>query len=88
MALSDIANRQAILEAIAEFDRLKRDGFLEKYGFGRSQSYWLVHNGRRYDSKAIIGAAHGYARPDLGPLKASEFTGGEVSVQRKPRLRR
>lgn len=83
MGLSDITNRQPVLDAIAEFDRVGPDRFLRKYGFGRSRSYWLVHNGQRYDSKAIIGAAHGYARPDLGPLKAAEFTGGEASVQRK-----
>ena len=83
MGLSDIKNRQPVLDAIAEFDRLERNRFLKKYGFGPSRSYWLVHDGRRYDSKAIIGAAHGYARPDLGPLKAGVFTGGEASVQRK-----
>jgi hypothetical protein len=80
MGLSDIKNRQPVLDAIAEFDRLERNRFLKKYGFGPSRSYWLVHDGRRYDSKAIIGAAHGYARPDLGPLKAGVFTGGEASV--------
>lgn len=83
MGLSDITDRQSILDAVAEFDKLKREAFLKKYGFGRSKSYWLIHNEKRYDSKAIAGAAHGYARPDLGPLKAAEFTGGEASVQSK-----
>src|SRR5256885_1493164 len=83
MALSDIETRQPVLDAIAEFDDLGRERFLEKYGFGRSQSYWLIHNGKRYDSKAIIGAAHRFARPDLGPLAAKDFSGGEARVQRK-----
>lgn len=83
MGLSDITDRQSILDSIAEFDRLTREPFLRKYGFGRSKSYWLIHNEKRYDSKAIVGAAHGNARPDLGPLKAAEFTGGEASVQSK-----
>ncbi len=83
MSLSDITSRQPILDAIAEFNRLKPDQFLKKYGFRRSRSYWLVHDNQRYDSKAIVGAAHGYARPDLGPLKASEFSGGEASIRRK-----
>ena len=83
MGLAEITGRQPVLEAIAEFDRLHRDPFLKKYGFGRSPAYWLIHGGKRYDSKAIIGAAHGYARPDLGPLKAAGFTGGEARVQRK-----
>ena len=82
MSLSAIRSKQPVLAAIAEFDRLGRDRFLEKYGFGHSRSYWLVHDGRQYDSKAIVGAAHGYARPDLGPLKAEEFHGGEVPVKR------
>ena len=83
MSLSDIRRKQPVLDAIAEFNRLGRDRFLEKYRFGHSRSYWLVHDGRQYDSKAIVGAAHGYARPDLGPLKAEEFNGGEMPVKRK-----
>ena len=83
MPLSDITDRQHVLDAIAEFDRLGPEKFLETYGFRNSVSYWLVHNGIRYDSKAIIGVAHGFSRPDLGPLMASEFSGGEKTVQRK-----
>lgn len=83
MGLSDITSRQPVLDAIAEFNRLKRDQFLKKYGFRRSRSYWLIHDNQRYDSKAIVGVAHGYARPDLGPLTTKEFSGGEASVRRK-----
>ena len=39
-------------------------------------------NGRRYDSKAIAGAAHHYAVPTAGPLKPADFSGGEASVGR------
>jgi 5-methylcytosine-specific restriction protein A len=45
---------------VAEYDRLGPDRFLEKYGFGAARSYWLVVDGKTYDSKAIVGAAHGY----------------------------
>jgi len=83
MGIGDIQNRKHVLDAIAEYDRLGRDRFLEKYGFGPSRSYWLVHNRKQYDSKAVIGAAHGYARPDLGPMSADEFSGGEATVRRK-----
>lgn len=83
MSLSDIKSKQPVLDAIAEFNRLGGDQFLKKYGFGHARSYLLVHDGQKYDSKAIVGAAHGYARPDLGPLKAEEFNGGEVPVKRK-----
>jgi hypothetical protein len=83
MTIAEIKSRKEILDAIAEFDRLGRDRFLEKYGFDPSRSYWLVHEGKHYDSKAIIGAARGYARPDLGPMTADEFSGGEATVRRK-----
>jgi putative restriction endonuclease len=83
MTVADIKGRKEVLHAIAEFDRLGRDRFLEKYKFGPSRSYWLVHQGKQYDSKAIIGAARGYARPDLGPMTADEFSGGEATVRRK-----
>lgn len=83
MGLGDITDRQAVLHAIAEFDDLGRDRFLAKYGFGRSRAYWLVHDGKRYDSKAVVGAAHGYVPGASGPLRAAEFTGGEASVKRK-----
>lgn len=83
MSLSDIDNRQAVLDAIAEWQLLGEEEFLKKYGFRRSQSYWLVYEGERYASKAIVGAAHGYARPDLGPLAPSDFNGGAYTVKRK-----
>ena len=83
MSLSDIRSKQPVFDAIAEFNRLGRDRFLEKYGFGHARSYLLVHKGQKYDSKAIVGVAHGYARPDLGPLKADEFSGGEATVKQK-----
>lgn len=82
MPLSAIRDRSAVLQAIAEFDRIGRDRFLEKYGFGPARAYELIFNGRRYGSKAILGAAHGFARPDLGPMTAAEFTGGRNTVMK------
>jgi MoxR-like ATPase len=76
LALADITE-QSVRQAIEQFDRLGRDAFLEEYGFGRAREYFLVSGGRRYDSKAIAGAAHGFARPDEGPLGAWQFGGGE-----------
>jgi MoxR-like ATPase len=86
MSLSDITDPQAVLAAMAEFDWLGRSAFLTKYGFGPARSYFLVHEGRRYDSKAIIGAAHGYQFPDQGPLKSSQFSGGDATVRAKLEL--
>ena len=44
--------------------------------------FFLVHEGRRYDSKAIVGVAFGYQFPDRGPLKSSQFSGGQRTVER------
>ena len=77
MALNDI-RREHVLQAIEKCDECGRDEFLEKYGFRDARNIWLVHDGRSYDSKAIIGVAHSYARPDLDPLTSSDFSGGET----------
>ncbi|MER7913923.1 HNH endonuclease signature motif containing protein [Streptomyces sp. NPDC096068] len=74
MTLADIGAAQ-VARAVEEFDRLGRRAFLERYGFGPSRTYHLVVDGRSYDSKAIVGAAHGFL-PGLRPLKPSEFSGG------------
>jgi hypothetical protein len=85
MALGDLTSRTAVLQALAEYDRLGQEAFLQHYGFGRARQYLLVHNGQRYDSKAIAGAAHGYQFPELGPLRAADFSGGETTVASKLR---
>ena len=57
MALSDVTDPDAVRRALHEFDDLGRDQFLAKYGFAKSRSYFLIADGRAYDSKAIVGAA-------------------------------
>jgi putative restriction endonuclease len=79
LAISHI-DRTAVLRAVEDFDRLGRKDFLQQYGFGRSRSYFLQVGGKLYDSKAIVGVAHGYSGGDRRPLTAAEFTGGEASV--------
>ncbi len=80
MALSDIT-RQAVLSAVSEFDSLGREQFLKRYGFGKAKGYFLVHDGREYDSKAIVGVAHAYVSPgSTQPLGSDEFSGGEATV--------
>jgi predicted RNA-binding protein with PUA-like domain len=83
MALGNLTSREAVLQAISEFDWLGRDAFLEKYGFGRAREYFLMVNGQQYDSKAIVGAAHGYQFPEDGALAADAFSGGDATVRRK-----
>src|SRR5215204_1048825 len=84
VAVADISS-ESVRRAIEEFDGLGREAFLEKYGFGRSRSYFLVNDGKQYDAKALLGAAHGFARPDLGPLANTQFSGGEINTARKLR---
>ncbi|WP_326572420.1 hypothetical protein OG539_28055 [Actinacidiphila glaucinigra] len=68
--------RQSVLKAIAEYDKLGREAFLSKYGFGKARTYVLEYEGREYDAKAIAGAAH---RWDQGrALRSSEFSGGKA----------
>jgi hypothetical protein len=82
MALGDLTSKAAVAQAIVEYGSLGRDRFLEKYGFGRSRAHFLVHGGKYYDSKAIVGAAHGFQFGS--PLRSQDFSGGKVTV--KPKL--
>jgi 5-methylcytosine-specific restriction protein A len=80
MSLKDIT-RESVLEAVAEYDRTGQGAFLTKYGFRPSLRFVLRVNGKAYDSKAILGAAHGYATRD-GPLTHGLFSGGEAHTKR------
>jgi hypothetical protein len=66
--------RADVLRAIEEYDKLGQDQFLAQHGFGRATAYLLIHNGRGYDSKAILGVAYGFATGV--PLASREFSGG------------
>ena len=85
MSLDDIKRPESIDAALAEFQKLGRAVFLKKYGFGQSREYFLVKSGVLFDSKAVIGAAHGYEFPSLGSLRPNQFSGGEQTVARKLR---
>ena len=81
-----IQHRDSILKAIEEYDTLGRDRFLKRYGYWPSRRYFLVHGGKLYDSKSIVGAAFGYENPSHGPLKWREFNGGSETVRCLERL--
>jgi len=83
MAFADISSRTAILQAMDEFDRRGRTAFLKEHSFGKARRYFLEHEGRLYDSKAIVGVAHAYQFPALGPLTSGEFSGGDQTVREK-----
>lgn len=65
--------RAGVMAAIAEFDCLGREAFLRAAGFGHARAYFLEYDGRLYDSKAIVGYAHGASTGT--PLSAKDFSG-------------
>lgn len=79
MALSDVTS-DSVLLAVAEFKQLGRDAFVKKYGFRRARGYYLVIDGEEYDSKAILGAAHGHLGNGSVPLGPKDFSGGDRRV--------
>ena len=85
VGLNDITDPRAVEHAIAEFDTLGREAFLERYGFRHARGFLVDHDGRRYDSKALLGAAHGFQFPEQGPLAAMEFGGGETTTVKRLR---
>jgi hypothetical protein len=84
--LAEITDPLAVDAAIAEFDELGRDAFLQKYGFRRSIRFVVRANGRDYDSKALLGVAHGNQFPELGPLPYTDFNGGQPTIRRLEQL--
>jgi len=73
----DDITREGCLKAIDEFRADGRDAFLEKYGYRYATEYYLHHEGNPYDSKAIVGVARKFDRPELGPASSKEFSGGK-----------
>lgn len=69
-----------MLSAIREFDDLGQESFLASHGFAEARNFRIVYNGSFYDSKAIVGAAHGYATGDFA--SSAVFSGGLHTVAR------
>jgi 5-methylcytosine-specific restriction protein A len=77
VTLGDVT-RASVLAAAAEFERLGRAAFLSLTGFGPAKAYFLQHDGKLYDSKAIMGYAHGVSTGV--PLGPGDFSGGDQTV--------
>lgn len=60
--------REHVLRAIADLDAVV------EHPFGLPTGYELVHEGRRYPPKAVIGLAHRHLAGRL--LRPEEFSGG------------
>jgi hypothetical protein len=80
MALRDLTEA-AVRQAVEEFDQIGREAFLAKYQIDGARGFWVVDNGRAYDSKALAGAAHGFL-PVQSPLLFNQFSGGMKTVRR------
>src|SRR5690349_748501 len=75
MGLAELTSPDTVVRVLREFDELGRERFLSKYGFRTARSYFVLRDGRVYDSKAIAGAAHAYQHPQLGALRPADFSG-------------
>jgi 5-methylcytosine-specific restriction protein A len=84
LGLADLT-KEAVKKTIGEFDDLGREAFLAKYSFGKSRGYFLQHEGKQYDSKAIAGAAHGQLGEGAQPLGPGDFSGGDRTVAKRLR---
>jgi hypothetical protein len=71
----DVVSREHVLSALKEFDDRGADEFLAHYGFGPAREYVLWHDGKPYDSKAVLGVAHKYATG--AAASSSDFSGGQ-----------
>ena len=76
--LRDGVTRNDVLRAIQEYDRLGPEQFFSAHGFGRSRSYELVWDGRRYPHKAILGTAYEFATGQR--LGSGDFEGGKAAA--------
>jgi 5-methylcytosine-specific restriction protein A len=83
MALADIT-RSGVEAALAEAEVMGLEAFLKEYDFGPAKRHWLVHDGKRYPSKAIAGVAH-KAVDGVALKGSSTFKGGDSSVAKKLR---
>ncbi|MFD6336444.1 hypothetical protein [Streptomyces sp. NPDC060131] len=77
MGISDVT-RDAVLQTLAEYDDRGGEVFLAECGFKPARSYLILHDGRRYDSKAIIGVAHRHVNGHV--LKSGDFSGGAATI--------
>jgi 5-methylcytosine-specific restriction protein A len=78
MALADLTDPTAVERAMAEFDERGREAFLDEYGFAPARDYFIVAEGKRYDSKAIVGVAHLHQHGS--PMAPADFSGGDSTV--------
>lgn len=80
MSINDLTDPTAITRALKEYDSLGSRAFLKKHGFGSAKRYFVSHQGRLYDAKAIAGVAYGLQYPDRPQLGSDDFSGGKTGA--------
>ena len=58
MATFSSISRQHVLDSISEHDEMGAEAFLAAHGFTPSPDAQILHEGQRYDARAILGVAH------------------------------
>lgn len=61
MATFSSVTKQHVLTALAEHDERGAEAFCALYGFTPSADSTIVHEGRRYDTRAVLAVAHRHA---------------------------
>lgn len=84
MATFSSVTQQHVLQALAEYDARGEEEFLDVYGFVRSDDYPVVHEGRTYDSRAVLGVAHRFATGRIAtPEEVASGFDGAVAILRR-----
>lgn len=84
MATFSSVTQQHILQALAEYDARGGDQFLDVYGFTPSYDHPLVHDGRSYDTRAVLGVAHRFATGRIAtPEEVESGFDGALTILRR-----
>lgn len=67
--------RAHVLLAVDEYEKRGDEEFMTEYGFGKVRDYVLRHDGKDYDSKAVLGAAQWHATGK--PATIQQFADGK-----------
>jgi hypothetical protein len=74
----DHVTHDDVVHAIQDYDRLGPEQFFAEHGFGRTTTYDLVWDERRYPPKAILGTAYELATGQR--LDPGNFEGGKAGA--------
>lgn len=69
-------SREAVLAAMAEFDRDGHDFVLRRHGYRQALDYTVVHDEVDYAAKGLYGVAHTLQYPDDEPIRNRGISSG------------